>query len=330
MPVAPSTGATGMKMNAGEISNKGVELQLYGTPVATKDFSWESTLNFSWTHNELISLIEGMDDRQISNPWSAAIFKAVPGYAVPSVYIQKWVRDDAGNMIVDELGHYQQEAEYTYAGNAAPKFLGGFTNTFRYRDFSLSVHIDGSFGGKLLSFTNNFLKSSGAGVESLFGRDEEYGGIPYYIDANTNEKIRLESHSATAPANALDGKVHHDGIIAEGVKEDGSKNDIILDAADYYNNRYNRNGSEDNLYDNTYIKLRELKLSYRVPTTICNKIGLQNLNVSLVGSNLFFIYKSVPNVNPEATLGTGGTNPYVEYTSYPSARSFGFSINTSF
>lgn len=330
VPVAPSTGATGMKMNAGEISNKGVELQLYGTPVATKDFSWESTLNFSWTHNELISLIEGMDDRQISNPWSAAIFKAVPGYAVPSVYIQKWVRDDAGNMIVDELGHYQQEAEYTYAGNAAPKFLGGFTNTFRYRDFSLSVHIDGSFGGKLLSFTNNFLKSSGAGVESLFGRDEEYGGIPYYIDANTNEKIRLESHSATAPANALDGKVHHDGIIAEGVKEDGSKNDIILDAADYYNNRYNRNGSEDNLYDNTYIKLRELKLSYRVPTTICNKIGLQNLNVSLVGSNLFFIYKSVPNVNPEATLGTGGTNPYVEYTSYPSARSFGFSINTSF
>lgn len=330
VPVTPSTGATGMKMNAGDIGNYGVELQVTGTPVETKQFSWESVLNFAYTHNELISLIDGMEDRLISSPWSAANFKAVPGYATPSVFIKKWVRDDQGNMVVDKNGNYQQESEFTYAGSAAPKFTAGFTNTFRYRDLSLSVHIDGSFGGKLLSLTNNFLKSSGAGKESLFGRDEEYGGLAYYIDKNTNQKIALDSHSAAAPANALDGRVRHDGIIAEGYKADGNKNDIIVSAADYYNNRYNRNGSEDNLYDNTYIKLRELKLSYRVPSKIITKIGLQNLNVSLVGSNLFFIYKNVPNVNPEATLGTGGTNPYIEYTSYPSARSFGFAINTSF
>lgn len=330
VPVTPSTGATGMRMNAGEIGNYGVELQLTGTPVETKNFTWESVLNFSYTHNELISLIDGMEDRQISSPWSAAIFKAVPGYATPSVFIRKWMRDDQGNMLVDKNGNYQQEAEYTYAGSAAPKFVGGFTNTFRYKNISLSAHIDGSFGGKLLSFTNNFLKSSGAGKESLFGRDEEYGGLAYYIDKNTQQKIALDSHSAQAPANALEGRVHHDGIIAEGVKEDGSKNDIIVAASDYYNSRYNRNGSEDNLYNNTYIKLRELKLTYQFPTQWISKIGLQNLNVSFVGSNLFFIYKSVPNVNPEATLGTGGTNPYVEYTTYPSARSFGFSIKTSF
>jgi iron complex outermembrane receptor protein len=329
VPVAPSTGATGMKMNAGEISNSGIEVQVYGSPVETKDFKWESTLNFSYTHNELVSLVEGMDDREIGNPWSAAIFKAVPGYSVPSVYIQKWVRDAAGNIVLDENGKYQQESEFTYAGSAAPKFLGGFTNTFTYKNLSLSVHIDGSFGGKLLSFTNNFLKSSGAGKESLYGRDEQYGGLPYYIDGN-NRKIQLDSHNATAPANSMDGLVYHDGIIADGVKADGTKNDVILSAADYYNSRYNRNGSEDNLYDNTYIKLREMKLSYRVPTKLCTRLGLQNLNVSLVGSNLFFIYKNVPNVNPEATLGTSGTNAYVEYTSYPSARSFGFSLSTSF
>ena len=164
----------------------------------------------------------------------------------------------------------------------------------------------------------------------MWGRDEEYGGLPYYIDKNSNQKIRLDNHGVSAPANALDGRVRHDGIIVDGVNEKGDKNDIIVSAADYYNSRYNRAGSEDNLYDNTYIKMRELKLSYRVPNNIISKIGLQNLNVSLVGSNLFFIYKNVPNVNPEATLGTGGTNPYVEYTSYPSARSFGFAINTSF
>lgn len=330
VPVAPSTGAVGMKMNAGEIGNHGVEIQLTGTPVQTKDFSWESILNFSYTHNELISLIDGMEDRQISSPWSAAIFKAVPGYATPSVFIKKWLRDDQGRIVVDKNGYYQQESEFTYAGSAAPKFIGGFSNTFRYKDFSLNVHIDGSFGGKLLSFTNNYLKASGAGKESLWGRDEEYGGLPYYIDKNTNQKIALDNHGSSAPANALDGRVRHDGIVVNGVDANGNKNEIIVSAADYYNNRYNKAGSEDNLYDNTYIKLRELKLSYRVPKNIVSRIGLQNLNVSLVGSNLFFIYKSVPNVNPEATLGTGGTNPYVEYTSYPSARSFGFSVNTSF
>ena len=330
VPVSPSTGATGMKMNAGEIGNYGVEIQVNGTPVETKNFAWESTLNFSFTHNELISLVDGMEDRLIGSPWSAANFKAVPGYATPSVFIRKWMRDEQGNMIVDKNGNYQQEAEFTYAGNAAPKFVAGFTNTFRYKNLSLSAHIDGSFGGKLLSFTNNFLKSSGAGKESLFGRDEEYGGLAYYIDKNTQQKIALDSHSATAPANALEGRVHHDGIIAPGVKADGSKNDIIVAASDYYNSRYNRNGSEDNLYDNTYIKLRELKLSYQLPNQWISKIGLQNLNVSLIGSNLFFIYKSVPNINPEATLGTSGTSPYVEYTTYPSARSFGFSVKTSF
>ena len=127
-----------------------------------------------------------------------------------------------------------------------------------------------------------------------------------------------------------DGLIYHDGIIAEGVKEDGSKNDIVVSAADYYNSRYNVTGSEDNLYDNTYIKLRELKLSYRVPEKIYSKLGLQNLNVSFVGSNLFFIYKSVPNINPESTLGTNSWYSYVEYTTYPAPRSFGFSINTSF
>lgn len=330
VPVAPSTGATGMKVNAGEIANQGIEIQLTATPVETKNFSWETVLNYSYTHNELVSLIPGMEDRQISSPWSAAIFKAVPGYATPSVYIKKWKRDENGNMIVNNNGQYVQESEFTYAGSAAPKFIGGFTNNFRYKAFTLSVHIDGQFGGKLLSFTNNYLKSTGTGKESLFGRDEEYGGLPYYIEKGTNKKVLLNSHSVTAPANAEEGLVHHDGMIAEGVKADGSKNDIVVSASDYYDSRYNKAGSEDNLYDNSYVKLRELKLSYRVPKNIYSKLGLQNLNVSLIGSDLFFIYKSVPNINPESTLGTGGMNSYVEYTSYPSQRSFGFAVNASF
>ncbi len=123
-------------------------------------------------------------------------------------------------MVVDKkMVIISKKENLLYAGSAAPKFIAGFTNTFRYKNFSLSAHIiDGSFGGKLLSLTNNFLKSSGAGKESLFGRDEEYGGLAYYIDKDTQQKIALDSHNASAPANALNGRVHHDGIIAPGVK----------------------------------------------------------------------------------------------------------------
>jgi iron complex outermembrane receptor protein len=329
VPVAASTGATGMKLNAGEIANHGVEIQLTGTPIETRNFAWDAVLNYSYTHNELVSLIPGMDDRMISNPWGAAHFKAVPGYASPSVFIQKWKRDDHGNKLIDSNGKYIIDPEFTYAGSAAPKFIGGFTNNFTYKNFSLSVHIDGQFGGKLLSVTNNYLKASGAGLQSLHGRDEEYGGLAYYIN-NSNQKVGLDSHQASVPAGMNDGNVYHDGMIADGVKADGSKNDVIVNTADYYNNRYNRPGSEDNLYDNSYIKLREMKFSYQIPSAVYSKLGLHNLRLSFVGTNLFFLYKSVPNVNPESTLGTGGTNSYMEYTTYPSSRSFGFALNASF
>ena len=73
----------------------------------------------------------------------------------------------------------------------------------------------------------------------MWGRDEEYGGLPYYIDKNTNQKIALENHGSSAPANALDGRVRHDGIVVNGVDANGNKNEIIVSAADYYNNRYN-------------------------------------------------------------------------------------------
>ena len=83
VPITPSTGATAMRMNAGEIGNYGVELQVTGVPVETKDFSWESVLNFSYTHNELISLADGLEDRLLSNPWSAANFKSCPRICNP-------------------------------------------------------------------------------------------------------------------------------------------------------------------------------------------------------------------------------------------------------
>lgn len=337
LSVAPSSGASKYKTNAGTLGNSGVELQLTGVPVQTKDFSWNTTLNFSYTKNEVKKFALGLQEFEIGRPWSAAIFKSAPGHSAYGVYIQKWKRDDKGNMLVDANGKYTQDSEWSYMGDAMPKYNAGLTNTFRYKDFSLTAHIDAQFGGKILSFTNNYLRSSGAGKESLFGRDEEYGGLPYYLyevtgadGKKTTYAKQLDSHSASVPSDSKDGILYHDGMIAKGVKADGSENTTVLSAKDYYDMRYNKAGSEDNLYDNTYVKLRELSITYQLPRKVYSRIGLQGLSVSLIGSNLFYIYKNVPNIDPEATLGTSGTNAYVEYTAYPTTRSYGISLKAKF
>lgn len=332
--IPTSSGSSSMKMNAGTIKNNGVEIQLSGTPIQTKDFSWDATLNYSYTRSKVKELAQGLDSYQIGSSWNVN-FWANTDSPVYGIYLRKWKRDDNGNMVIgtssNNYGRYIQDTDVSYCGDAMPRTVAGFSNTFRYKDFSLTALIDAQFGGTLVSFTNLYLKSSGAGKESLFGRDEQTGGVPYYIDGD-GKKIQLPSHTSPAPATSSDGRVYHDGIIPEGVKEsDGSKNeDIILSAYQYYGYRYNTTATEDQLYDNTYIKLRELTVTYNIPSQICSKIKLQGLSVSLIGSNLFYIYKNVPNVSPESVLGTKAQNAYVEYTSYPMPRSYGFSLKAKF
>ena len=324
-----SSGAKTLNTNAGTVQNNGLEVQLYGTPVSTKDFSWDATLNFSYSRNKLKSFIPGLDVYNMGNPWSGVNFIAVPGEAAYTAQIRKWKRHENGELLVNANGYYEQESEYTTVGNAMPDFIGGFSSTFRYKDFSLTANIDGQFGGKYVSFSNNYLTARGAIKASLPGRDEATGGIPYYINMS-DEKIRLDSHSASIPSDSKDNTIHHDGMIYPGVKADGTPNDKILTAYYYYAYRYDLATTEDNIYDNTYVKFREISLSYNVPQSICKKLYMTDLSLSLIGSNLFYIYKNVPNVDVESSLGTSGSNQFVEYTAYPSARSYGFSIKAKF
>lgn len=325
-----STGSGSTKMNAGSLKNHGVEFQLTGTPVQTKNFRWDATLNLSHTKSTVDSFSEGLTSVAIGGGWNTRL-DAYPGEPTYGIYLKKWKRDDNGELLVNANGYYIQDTEYSYMGDAMPTIVGGFSNTFTYKDLSLTVLVDGQFGGKMISFTNIYLNASGAGKGSLFGRDEEYGGIPYYIEAGTNKKIRLDSHSASAPSTSSDGRVYHDGIIAQGMKEsDGKENDILISAYQYYNSRYNQTATEDQLYKSSYVKLRELSLTYNMPASIYSKAKLKGLSLSLIGSNLFYIYKSIPNVTPESTLGTGGANAYLEYTAYPSSRQFGFSLKAKF
>lgn len=326
--IPTSSGGSSMSMNAGAVQSHGIELQLSGTPVQTKDFSWDATLNLSHTKSTLKSLAQDLSFYQIGTSWNVT-FRSQPGDPVYGIYVRKWQRNDEGKIIVNSSGHYQQEGELSYVGDAMPKLVGGFSSTLRYKDLSLSFLIDGQIGGKIVSFTNIYLMSSGAGKASLSGRDEEHGGLPYYINTEGN-RIRLPNHTSAVPGDSSDGRLYHDGIVVNGVKENGDDNDILVSVYDYNRYRYSITATEDQIFDNTYFKLRELTLSYNLPSKFSSKLKLNGLTVSLIGSNLFYLYKKVPNITPESVLGTGGTASYVEYTSYPSSRSFGFSVKAKF
>jgi iron complex outermembrane receptor protein len=152
--------------------------------------------------------------------------------------------------------------------------------------------------------------------------------LPYYIAGD--KKIQLESHSASAPDNS---KVYHDGILLKGVTADGSENKTILDAPSYYLNTYGWSSGwyEDGaVFNNSYIKVREVTLSYSIPKEISSKLKLQNVQVSLIGRNLFYVWKTLPHLDPEVAIGSAWNRQGVDEGSMAPTRSYGFSINAKF
>jgi iron complex outermembrane receptor protein len=141
----------------------------------------------------------------------------------------------------------------------------------------------------------------------------------------------LSGSDAVAP-NGSD--VYHDGVVLKGVTENGAPNETVIDAPSYYlstydwgNNGWNEAGA---IYDNSYIKIREAVISYNLPTSLVSKLYFQNIRVSLVGRNLFYIWRTLENLDPESTIGTNWLNQGIDEGSNAATRSYGFSVNMSF
>lgn len=323
--VTPSGGASNIRINSGSISNKGLEIQLKGDVIKGHAFGWQSTLNASTVKRKVLSLAAGIKERVIGNPFSA-VFKAVPGDAPYDIYMAKLARDSkSGLPKVDANGMFTFEGTLSNMGNALPKWYGGFINDFTYRNFLLTVVVDYRYGGKIVSYSNILMNGAGVSKESLYGRDTEHGGIAFYTN-DAGKNIRLENGQQPPAGKPL----RTDGMIVNGVKPDGTPNDIIISAANYYNSRYAQFGTEDAVFDNNYIRLGEVSLAYRLPKNICQKLSVQHVTFSLIARNIAYLYKSLPNVVPNSGLGTDAINSNFEYTAYPSTRNLGGSIKVNF
>ena len=295
VPVPASTGYSFFKENIGEMSNKGVEILFGGIPVLMSDFSWEISANFSHNKNELIELTEDLETHGLNGTNSGNLnIRATVGGGYGDLYGTTWRTNDAGQRVVDANGRPQSSTDKEFLGNSQPDWIGGLTNTITYKNVSLRFLITARIGGQVFSQTNADLLASGATIETLEYRE--------------------------------------DGILVDAVVDQGdgtyTQNTTEISAQDYWGAIAGI--ASKNVYDQTNIRLREFVLSYKLPGSFLNNTFIQGVNLGLVGRNLFFIYKEIDHVDPEASLGTGNSGQGILSYNLPTARSLGFNVNLKF
>jgi iron complex outermembrane receptor protein len=265
--------------------------------------------------DKIIDLYPGITQK--NTVVNGVVNRAEEGKRMGNLWMYDYQRDKTGQKIVnqsDGLYRISNEAkDMVKVGNINPDIYGGLTSNWYFKGkwgvVNLMAGIDYKFGGKILSYSNYYLKGNGLTKQTLKYRDAEHGGLAY-TDG--------------------EGKIHNDGLILEGVTPDGQPNKKMISAANYYSSfihDLSTGWQPDNIQRNDYIKFREIALSYTVPKKISGLLKLQKLSLTLSARNLFYIYKTIDNIDAESTLGT---NSWVENSVYPALRSYGFKINLSF
>lgn len=338
LELASSAGANAATVNNGVMVNEGVELRLRTTPVQTEEFRWNSTLNFARNWNRIEELAAGLEKLTHAGIDAQVRIESRVDGEFGAIYGYDHEYSPDGKRIVDQAGFYAKSDSMTKLGNSQPNFVGGFRNSVSYKGFRLSAHLDFSVGGDIISMTNYWGNYTGKWESTLDGRTEELGGIPYYIDDDGNF-VRLESHDASAPG---DKEVRHNGIILDGVEEVRNEqgevtgyeeNDQVVPVTDYHVTNYAWRGQgiyANAVKDNSYLKLREVTLGYRFPEVLMSQLPVESGALTVYGRNLAYVWKSVPNIDPEMSISSSEQLQGFEYMNWPTTRSFGVRLNLTF
>ncbi|MEX0275234.1 MAG: hypothetical protein AB3N16_12735, partial [Flavobacteriaceae bacterium] len=334
LTVPRSSGAGSVLTNIGTLRNTGVELQLSGTPVSTKDVQWDVTLNAAKNWNKVEKLAPGLDEL-LHSDWdgNAAQMVSRVGESMGDLLAHPIATDDQGRKIVDPNGLYRVDPDTLITvGNAMPKVIGGLVSGLKVKNFTLDVVADYRIGGHVIPTALNWMTSRGLTEESLNFSDESRGGLRYY---QTEDGTRIQTTGNEGPNGE---QVYTDGIILDGVQADGTPNDVIASNPEYYWIVYNWGGPQYSpntryeLYikENNYVKLRELSLGYSLPKKAVERIGLTSLNFSVYGRNLFYFYRSIKNMDAEQlTAGSKWFQNVNNAGNNPSTRTFGLRLRAS-
>lgn len=306
-------------INAGEIENKGIEIALNTRPIEVKDFSWDLNLNFSKNNNKVKKLVDDMDMFELEKaPWLDVQVAAKVGENFGSIIGPDFKRNENGDILINpQTGLPQYDKSNHVLGNASWDWTGGATTTLTYKHLSLSAIFDVKVGGDLYSMSARAAYESGKSKETLLGREGWYKSE--------------EQRQAAGIAKGSSEWTPTGGFIAPGVIDNGDgtyrPNDIHINPEEYWMS-VSRNAPSMFIYDNSYVKCREITLSYSVPKLLL-KNTIKSLTLSFVARNPFIIWKNIPNIDPDSNYNNT-TGMGLEYGSLPSRRSYGLNVNVKF
>ncbi len=310
LPIAVSkaTGYDSKVINAGEISNKGIELMLYGTPIKTASgFSWDLAFNFARNNNEIEELFTDENGNQLEtivlNSRRGLSLEARVGQSYGTFYGSAYQRVEGGEFdgqIIFKDGIPQIQAGSQIIGNATPDFTGGIQNTFTFKGFMVSALVDAKIGGDIADESTSTGMQTGVYPITALGREE--------------------------------------GVIGQGVKNIGTDespqyvpNDVVQPTKSVTRMLSVRSANEGAIFEASYVKLREVRVGYVFPSRILSSTKfLKGASLSLVGRNVAMLYNTHSQIDPEINIRGGNLQGALYYATVPSARSLGFNLNLKF
>ena len=306
LPIPPASGWRSGIVNAGNVRNQGVELRLDAAAVDGEDFQWDVGINWSTNASEIVELTDDIDTYELSSELGVTI-EARAGEPFGQIYGTAYERTDDGRRIIDGDGLPvgTPSDSLTLLGNFQADWSGGISNTFRYKGIGLSVLVDFQRGGDIFSLSNAVAAQQGTAAFTVDGREAFYNG---------------------------DGGLVADGVVNTGTEANPvyEENTQAVDPQAYWTRVGGENGiTEEFVYDASFVKLRQVTLSYRLPPAWVQPAFLQSARVSVFGRNLAYLFKNTPGFDPESTYSTALTNQGREAFAYPPTRSIGFSLNVT-
>ena len=301
VPMDQTTGYTKATMNSGKVRNRGIELQLDGTPVKTKNFTWNSTFTWAKNYNKVLCLAASLTDGQTiayTGGTNCALIAKVGG-SIGDIYGYKLKRAPDGQVVWKD-GITARTTEFEYVGNAYPAWKAGFSNEFSYKNFRVSILFDGQWGGIVYSQTHHKMTEHGTLKHTLKYRENPNFEV-------VGEGVMLDERGQYVP------------------------NNVPISVSKYYADYWRRANVETNSFDASFLKLREARIEYTIPSAGLNKIGIERLTLALYGRNLAMWTKDFPVYDPEvATLNNGTIVPGSEMGQLPSTRTMGFNLTLKF
>ncbi|MDX6182147.1 SusC/RagA family TonB-linked outer membrane protein [Flavobacterium sp. Fl-77] len=311
VPQSPSTGYSFSQINAGELENKGIEVVLSGSPIKTKDFQWQVAVNWSKNKNTVVSLNEGRTNLQLASWNQNVTLNATVGEQYGAIRGQGIARDPNGNKIVDADGNYVT-VENQIIGNIQADWIGGVSNRITYKNLAFNFLVDVKKGGSVFSLDQAYGQDTGVGVQTAYIND--LGNPVRNTLANGGGYIN--------PGVVLDGNGNY---VQNTTRVDAS------DSSEASGVGFGVSGNPNSnfVYDASYVKLREVALTYSLPSKYLDQTFIKDMSFSLIGNNVWIIHKNLPDADPEAGTSAGNIQGFQSGV-MPTVKVYSFNVKVKF